>query len=484
MSRIAIVGGGIAGLAAAFELELQRRAGKPVDWHLFEASDRFGGIVSTTRLETAEGAFVLEDGPDGWVAEKPWAEQLARELGLGEQILPCNEAEKCTYLWLDGRLVAMPPRMRLMVPEDLSALEGSTLFSDSAKIAFADELARAEELKASSPRDDESVAAFVRRHFGQEVLGKVAGPLLAGIFGGDVERLSVRAVMPTFVELEAAFGSLVLGLQSKARQRVGSEPRPTFLSLRDGMGSLIEALLQFLPGDRLHTGSGASALLRTGQNWLLRFSGPSVNGCAVGFVPFDAVLLATPTDVTRRLLQPVDEQAAALIPTEASSAVLVTFCWPGDLAGGSRIPNGFGFLVPPSSAEGEHQLLAATFSNQKYAHRAPEGARILRAFFGGESAAQVNSLPDAMVAGAALAQLRGILGPLPNPAGALTTVRRWPRSLPQYEVGHGERMSVLARRIQELGNFALLGNGYRGVGVPDLIREARAAARTLTETTC
>ncbi len=481
MPRIAILGGGVAGLAAAFELEQHRRAGQAVDWHLFEASGGLGGTVATTRLQTRDGEYILEDGPDGWVTEKPWARHLAEALGLGPEILPCNEADKKTYLWLDGRLVPLPARMRLMVPEDLGTLQASPLFSEAAKQAYAQELAHAEALKAAAPHTDESVASFVRRHFGDEVLTKLAAPLLSGVFGGDVAKLSVRAVMPAFVAMEAEHGSLIAALQAKARQRGAAPPQPTFTTLRRGMGSLVEALLAALPPERLHTGNAAATLGRSPRReWLVRFTGLRSNPCAIGFVPFDGLLLATPAKVTKDLLSPLDEHAAALIPIAASSAVLVTFCWPAPLASSIAIPPGFGFLVPPGSGA-RPQLLAATFADNKYPGRAPEGCRILRAFFGSGSAEQLASATDAEVVETAIGALRSILGPLPAPDASLTTVRRWPRSLPQYEVGHPDRMAELARHVQTLGHLHLLGNGYHGVGVPDLIRDARAAARTLAE---
>ena len=487
MLRVAILGGGIAGLAAAYELEQHRLGGAPVDWHLFEASNRLGGTVATTRCKTSDGEYILEDGPDGWVTEKPWARDLAEELGLGPEIIPCNEADKRTYLYLNGQLVPMPARMRLMVPEDLSALNDSPLFSPAAKQAYAAELQRASELKAAIPTEDESVASFVRRHFGDEVLTKLAAPLLSGVFGGDVERLSVRAVMPAFVQMEAEYGSLIAALQAKALARGDRPPQPTFTSLRRGMGSLIEALTAALPADRLHTGVPAAELRSSAKGWLVRFSGPQSAACAIGFVPFDHVLLATSPAATRRLLSPIDDRAATLVPEDASSAVLATFCWPSVIGAGITLPPGFGFLVPQQYQEMDQgpSLLAATFTTQKFPHRAPANARILRALFGGLTAERLSPQPDAMVAAQAWRELKAIFPDLPDPDPTLTTVVRWPRSLPQYEVGHLDRMAELDRRVQALGHLHLLGNGYHGVGVPDLIWQARAAARvtarTLTE---
>jgi oxygen-dependent protoporphyrinogen oxidase len=475
VKRIAIVGGGTAGLAAAYQLEQQRLAGADLDWQLYEASPRLGGLLSTTRIDTPEGRFILEDGPDGWVTEKPWARDLAVELGLADQIIPCHEEHRRTLILVDGKLQPMPPRMRMMVPEDLATLEGSTLFSDSARAAYAAELASAANLKASAPTHDESVASFVLRHFGQEVLDKIGAPLLSGVFGGDVRTLSVRAVMPAFVKMEQEHGSLIAALQAKSKAHGSRPPQPAFTSLRNGMGTLAEALIATLPPERIHLQREAYSLKREGKLWCLRTSTPA--NTAKSKRHFQHILLATPVHITRHLLTPLDAAATALIPTETSSAVLAAFAWPATEAKQIHLPEGFGFLVPHGSTD--TTLLAATFVDQKYPDRAPTGARILRAFFGGATAEAMMTQPDEAIIAAAHEQLTRILGPLPAPISAMTTVRRWPNSLPQYAVGHLECMAQLDTHIAKLGGLTLLGNGYRGVGVPDLIRDARAAVRTL-----
>ena len=494
MKRFAIVGGGIAGLAAAYELELARKRGADIDWQLYEASNRFGGIVETTLTE----GFVLEGGPDGWVTEKPWARELAIELGLEKDLITSNDDTRKTWIYIDGQLQPIPDRMRMMVPEDLTTLESSPLFSEAARKAYAAELTRADELRANAPTTDESVASFVSRHFGEEVLTKIAAPLLSGVFGGDVHKLSVRAVMPNFVTMEREHGSLIAALQAKTKTRGNRPQQPIFTSLRNGLGSLVDALLARLPADRLHLNRPALSIKREGKLWCLRYSTPTPKGNpGKGKRHFNHILLATPIDTTRTLLQPLDTTAAELIPKDASSAVLAAFAWPAETATTFTIPPGFGFLVPatnkschPERSEGsaspsEQQdfptpLLAATFVDQKFPHRAPTNTRILRAFFGGASADTLSSQSDQAIATAALEQLRKILGPIPTPEAHQTTVRRWPRSLPQYEVGHIERIADLDRHIANLGNLTLLDNGYRGVGLPDLIRDARIAARTLS----
>lgn len=478
MKRIAIVGGGIAGLTAAYELELARKRGVEIDWHLYESGDRLGGIVETTQSQ----GFVLEGGPDGWVSEKPWARELALELGLGAELISSNDATRKTYILIDGKLQPMPDRMRMMVPEDLSTLEGSPLFSDIARKAYAAELERASELRSAAPEQDESVASFILRHFGEEVLNKIGAPLLSGVFGGDVKTLSVRAVMPNFVAMEREHGSLIAALQARAKT-LGSRPVPSlFTTLRSGLGTLIGALVAQLPPERLNLNRSALSIKRQGKRWLLRTSAFVTEG-RTSKKHFHHVLFATPVDATRSLLTPLDAEAAALIPTDASSAVLAALCWPASDASTFSIPQGFGFLVPQAHSTGEPQLLAGTFVDQKFPNRAPAGARVIRVFFGGPSADALSPQSDEAISSTAFAQLTRILGPLPSPDSALTTVHRWPRSLPQYEVGHLERMTQLDRHIAKLGDLTLLGNGYRGVGLPDLIRDSRAAARALIPAT-
>jgi oxygen-dependent protoporphyrinogen oxidase len=467
--RIAIVGGGLAGVAAAYEFSAQQgRKNELIKVSLFESSSRLGGIVETIR----EGGFIIEGGPDGWVTEKPWAEQLAMELGLADEILPSNDADRRTYVLVDGKLKPVPDGMRMMVPTDLTALETTDLFSDSARAAFHDEILRAEELKASAPNEDESVASFIERHFGNEVLVKIGAPLLSGVLGGDVGRLSVRAVMAPFVAMEREHGSLITALRSK-ETRAGK--KTIFTSLRSGLGTLIDRMVAGIPQSWIHLGTKVTALERDGHGWWVSFS--SSHG-PIEQEHFDVVLMAAPVHVATKLLAPADQGITELMPAEASSAVVVGFGF--DDADQVPVPQGFGFLVPPGSAENT-LLMACTFMDQKYSGRVPEGGRLLRAFFGGKAAERLIRCGNDEIAAVARMEVARILGPLPEPR--VTVVRRLPLSLPQYAVGHLERMEALDARVKQIGNLSLLGNGYRGVGLPDLIRDARAAAQALTTQT-
>ena len=428
---------------------------------LFEATSRLGGIVETVHRD----GFTVECGPDGWVTEKPWARDLAEELGLADQILPSNDTARKTWILVDGRLRAMPDGMRMMVPADLPALDRSDLFSPAAKQAYHEEICRAEDLKRETPDEDESVATFVRRHFGSEVLEKIGAPLLSGVFGGDVAQLSVRSVMAPFVAMERSHGSLILALQS--RLRTGAAP-PIFSTIQTGLGTLVDRMISTIPEPWIRTNISVTGLEREGRTW-------QVTTSAGVQTPFDNVFLSTPVDTAAKLLGPIHPEAAGLMQMDATSAIVVALAF--SEARDLDLPPGFGFLVPANSGR---SLLACTFMHQKFVaisgSRTPAGGRLLRAFFGGTSAERLLRESDEALITLARSELADILGPLPEPTFAI--VRRWPRSLPQYAVGHLDRMAKLDAHVAGLPGLTLLGNGYRGVGLPDIIRDARAAARS------
>jgi oxygen-dependent protoporphyrinogen oxidase len=458
---VAIVGGGLAGLAAAYELQCLRNKGADLTFTLIESSKRLGGIVETHRQD----GFVIECGPDGWVTEKHWARELAEELGLGDEVIESKDEGRVTWVVRDNALIAMPDGMRMMVPEKLEAVLQSPLFSEAARAAYTAEPTRANELKTAAPKRDESVASFVKRHFGDEVLRVVGAPLLGGVFGGDVERLSVRAVMPAFVAMEREYGSLTLALQTKATQRGERRAASVFTSLRSGTGTLVDRIVSTLPAETIALERRIVAMERTRGGWLLRDDSGTMNH-------YDHVMLAVPARVAAGLLADTDVPSAALLHMPSSSAVIAGFGYAADVA--PTLPAGFGFLSP----EGEDcTLLAGTFADQKFEGRVPPGGKSVRAYFGGARADALMACSDEEIAAAAAQELVKVLGPLPD--AAVTIIRRWPEALPQYEVGHMERMAQLQARVDGIGMLHLLGNGYRGVGLPDLIRDGRAAARSL-----
>ncbi len=463
--RIAIAGGGISGLATAYQL-----ACDGVECTLFEASERLGGIVETVRKD----GFVIECGPDSWVTEKPWARELAVELGLEDQIIASNDQWRRTYVQQGGdglvQLVPIPDGMRMMVPAKWGPLLESPLFSEQARLAYQREPKRAAELKASAPDHDESVADFVRRHFGEEVARTIAGPLLAAVFGGDIAQLSVRAVMPAFVRMEAEEGSLIQAVQRRAQQ----SPQAIFTTLSSGLETLIERMVSKLPSASLRLRTPVLRIEADRGSWRLVTAG--------GEDRFDAVVLATPLHVTQALLRPLGDGArmAGLLPQQATSAIVVALAFTPAQAARLRIPPGFGFVAPQGfgrESGPSHQLLACTFVHQKFPGRAPEEAVLLRAFFGGYSGDALSGETDDNLIERARLQLSRVLGPLPE--ASETVVRRWPQSLPQYAVGHLDRMAELESLLSTMPGLYLVGSAYHGVGLPDLIRQGRATARLL-----
>lgn len=485
MKRIAVIGGGIAGVSAAYELALQQRAGAPIDFVLFEAASRLGGIVETVRRDD----FVIECGPDSWVTEKPWARELAIELGLERELLPSQDDRRKTYIAQGHTLTPMPDGMRMMVPTQWASVLNSPLFSWQAKLAYLREPKLAEELKASALDNansarDESVREFVSRHFGPEVADTIAAPLLAGVFGGDIAKLSARAVLPSLVGLECDHGSLILGLQQ--RMRVGDASVPVFTTLRNGLASLIDQMESYLPAKSTRRGVSIESIHRTVNGWCMAASSSPENTDPEKHL-FDAIVIATPSATTAKLLAPLDAEILELLPRNSSSAIVVALGFCVDQAKAMRVPRGFGFLVPAPTSQGDkassaddvadRALLACTFVDQKFPFRAPAGAVLLRAFFGGDAVPALLKQDDATLIRFASVELGRFLGKLPEPSVAL--VRRWPNSLPLYSVGHLNRMASLDRRIATIPSLRLIGNAYRGVGLPDLIHSARTVAREL-----
>jgi len=460
---IAIVGGGISGLATAYQL-----ACEGVEFTLFEASGRLGGIVETVHRE----GFVIECGPDSWVTEKPWARELAVELGLEDQIIGSNDQWRRTYVQQGSQrfpqLVPIPDGMRMMVPGKWGPLLESPLFSWQARLAYLREPKRAEELKAAAPAGDESVADFVRRHFGEEVTSTVAGPLLAAVFGGDIARLSVRAVMPAFVRMEAEQGSLVQAFQKRAQ--IDSES--IFTTLVTGLGTLIDRMVARLPAAGLRLHQPVLRMEAAQGGWRIT--------TASGSEQFDAVVLATPPNVTGALLKPLGDTGARmadLLPSQATSAIVVALAFAPEQAARLRVPRGFGFVVPAVKTE-EHPLLACTFVEQKFSGRVPPGAALLRGFFGGHTGGALLDETDEKLIERTRSQLARVLGPLPQTME--TVVRRWPLSMPQYAVGHLDRMAELESMVQATPGLHVVGNAYHGVGLPDLIFQGRATARSIS----
>jgi oxygen-dependent protoporphyrinogen oxidase len=465
MTRIAIIGGGISGLAAAFDLEQRRQAAHDVTYTLYESSSRFGGVL---RTEYVHGC-VVEAGPDSFVTEKPWAADLCRSVGLGDQLIGSNDADRKTYILTRGRLVEMPDGLMFMVPTKILPTGLSPLFSWKTKLRMAQELFH----PPRAVNHDESVADFVERHYGREMVDRLADPLLSGIYGGESSNLSVRAVLQRFAEMERTHGSLGRAMIA-ARKKMSSGPRrpapPLFTSLSNGMQSLAEAIVSRLNPASLLTSTAVKAIEPATGGWTVSVGTQEEN--------FDAVILALPGPAAAELLRNVSRDLSSeLGAIQYGSSITVGLAY--DLEVRRALPPGFGFLVPRSEGK---RLLAATFVHNKFPHRAPEDRALLRCFFAGNNAESVWDLTDEQIVGIVRDELQQILGPQISGLRAeplFARVYKWKGAMAQYGVGHLERLERIETLRTKMPGLGLAGNAYRGIGVPDCVRSGREAVKQL-----
>ena len=459
MKRVAIIGGGIAGLSAAWYLEKAQQNGAALEWTLYEKSDRLGGVI---RTEQRDG-FVLEAGPDSFLTMKPDATRLCNELGLGGELISSNDQQRKTYILVKGRLVAIPQGLEFMVPTRIRPMATTPLFSFKTKLRMAAEV-------FSAPRkdaEDESVGAFVRRHFGQEMVDRVAEPLLAGIYGGSAEKLSVQAVLPRFAEMERQSGSLVratLKAKTHARSNSGpATPQPLFTSLKNGMQQMVDALVNALPKSNLRLQQQGVSVRPANGSWQVECNGVKEE--------FQAVLLAVPAPTAATMLReavPMLIDGLSRIAYTSSAAVALAY----DQA---EVPAGHGFLVPRSE---DRKMMACTFVHKKFSHRAPEGKKLLRCFFSSSRVTGLLGYNDEQLQAIARQELKEIIGVDAQPLFARTF--RWKRAMAQYETGHLKRVSEMEKVLAEMPGLEIIGNSFHGIGVPDCIKSARLAVEKIT----
>jgi len=377
MKRIAIIGGGISGLSAAFAFEEQRCSGTQLEYVLFESTSRLGGVLVTERVD----GCLVEAGPDSFLTEKPWAADLCRQVGLGDQLIGSNDADRKTYILVKGRLVVIPDGLMFMVPTKLVPTAFSPLFSLDTKLRIAREWFH-------PPRkadQDETVASLVERHYGGEMVERLADPLLSGVYGGEASQLSVRAVLPRFAEMEASHGSLgraMLAARKKMARATKGPANPLFTSLKDGMQQMVNAVLARLSPASLRPNTTVQSVQLQDGGWLV--------SAGYGSDLFDGVIVATPAQAAAALLQTTSAGLASeLRGINYSSSITVTLGYNRDVR--SSLPPGFGFLVPRSE---RRRMLAATFVHNKFPHRAPEDRALVRCFLGGTRDETILNLSD------------------------------------------------------------------------------------------
>jgi oxygen-dependent protoporphyrinogen oxidase len=461
--RVVVVGGGIAGLAAAHRLdELARETRRPLDLVVLEAADRLGGTIRTERVD----GCLLEAGADSFISEKPWALALAERLGLGPRLCRTDDRFRRTYVVRGGRLRPLPEGFLLMAPTRAWPVLASDVFSWRGKARLGLDLL----LPRRAETGDESLGSFVRRRLGAEALERVVQPLVGGIYTADPDRLSLAATMPRFLALEREHRSLILGLRRGSRGREASHASGArwslFVTLAGGMEELVTALAARLPAGAVRLRTPVAAVIPTADGWRIQpADGPPL--------PAHGVVLAGPAPAMGTLVSKADPTLAARLDAiPYASSATVTLAYP---RAAIRHPlDGFGFVVP--RVEGR-QILACTFSSVKYPGRAPAGLALLRTFIGGALQADLLAREDRALVALAEADVASLLGITGRPI--LSRVWRHPRAMPQYDVGHLDRVAALEARLASMPGLALAGAAYRGVGIADCVRSGEAAAEGL-----
>ena len=522
--QVAVVGGGISGLATAWYVEKQAAAqGVPVECSVYETAGRWGGRIRTDIVEREEGRFVVEGGPDSFLAaQKPWAVNLALELGLGDELLGTNDAARKVYVLSKGRPVRMPEGVFLLVPTKFKPFVLSPLISPLGKVRMGLELF----IPARKGSSDETLGDFVTRRFGSEALDKIAEPLLSGIYNAEAERQSLLATFPRFRETELACGSLIRGmLAGKAEARksrkearrqapapggvkqasgggasqapgggvaqapgsreaqmpsggeaetsAGSRPGSMFVSFLAGTEEIVSGLTHKL-GAGLRAGVEVRRLAPgDGGGYDLEVSGTPGVSLGADVIRADAVVLAIPAYDAARLLTSVSPQAAALLGSiRYVSTGTLSLAYKRD-ASGERLA-GFGVLVPRSE---KRPLNAVTWSSTKFDHRAPEGCSLLRVFFGGSRSPGTMRMDDDELLAVIKRELRSIMGVEKDPL--FHRIYRWEMANAQYDVEHLKRVEAVERALPP--GVWVTGSAYRGVGLPDCVHQGQATAERVVE---
>lgn len=441
---VAVVGAGISGLAAAYELQ---RAGLSVT--VLEASDRPGGVIATDRFD----GWVIDTGPDSLLVQKPAAIALCRELGIADRLVS-TMTPRTAYVLRDGELHPLVEGSFLGFPLTVGALARSSLFSLSGKLRMACEVV----VPRRGGEEDESIASFVRRRFGEEAVDYLAEPLLAGIHAGDAEQLSMRALFPRLLEAERSSGSVIRSFRAL---RVTPSDRGAFVSLPGGIGELVDALVASLAPGTVSTGTRVTELRRAATYALDTTAVP---------VQARAVVLAIPSYAAAALLRAFDTQVAALCEAiPYASTATIAFGYRREQI--EHPMQGSGFVVPRAERS---PLLAATWVTSKWPGRAPGDHVLLRAFLGGGRDPHRLDRDDADLIESAEEELGALMGITGAPL--FSRLHRWTRRSPQFVVGHLQRLATIEARLASIPGLFVTGSGFRAIGIPDCIADGRAIA--------
>lgn len=479
MNKIIVVGGGIAGLSAAYYL--QQKSENRIQITLLEQAAYWGGKIVTDRVDdlVPGGSFVIEGGPDTFVVTKPWAVQLCTELGIADRLKGTNPQTKKTYILKNNRLHELPGGLTMMIPTEIGPMVRSGLLSWPAKARMGLDYF----LPAAPPDGDETLGGFVTRRLGRAAYESLIEPLMSGIYAGDGDRLSLQSTFPYLRSLEIEHGGLVKGALALRRERLAkarakgnsSSPVPgsrsLFLTPISGLAEIVEGLL-----NRLEEAGVELRLDAAVRKLSLTPGGYSVLLADGEALPADGLILATPSYITADLVADFAPQLVSeLRPIEYASTATVTLAYrESDLP---RPLDGYGYVIP--RREG-HKALACTWTSTKFPHRAPDGYALIRVFIGRAGQEDEIAWDDAGLSEAARDELRSTLGITTEPL--LQRIYRWDKAMPQYNLGHPERLRRIDGHLEGYPGLAFAGNAYQGIGIPDCIRSGELAAEKILST--
>jgi len=457
--RIVVIGGGITGLSAAHRLiELQKEYNPDLEVLLIEKNDKLGGAISTIKKD----GYLIEEGPDMFFTKMPWALNLSKRLDLDRELIETNENNRVTFVLWQKKLVPVPEGFLMLAPSKILPFIRTPLFSWQGKLRMLMDL-----FISKKDISDESLASFVRRRFGNEALERIAQPMIGGVYTADPEKLSLRATMPQFLELEEKYGSVIKGMYYNKKENEGDSGArySHFLSFKNGMGTLVDAIESKLPKNSVILDEGVSEMTSSNEGWKILTQNRTIDA--------SAVIITTPSYHAASLIQNIDPSLGSdLSSIEYTSSAVIIFAYKREDI--SHDLNGFGFVVPEIE---NSDLIACSFSSVKFEGRAPEGYVLLRAFVGGALNPGICDLEDSLIIKKAEKEISQILGIRSAPE--LTIIKRYPNAVPQYYVGHMEIVEKIKEKISRYPGLEIAGNAYGGVGIPDCVHSGEQAAETI-----
>ncbi len=459
MSRIVVIGGGIAGLAAAYRLT---QSAPDLTLTLIESETRLGGKITTERVD----GFTIEGGPDLFLATKPRGLGLCRELGLEDRLQGTNKNSRRTYVMRGGQLYELPEGLTGLIPTRVGPMVRTGLLSPLGKLRMGLDFL----IPPRSTNGDESLAAFVERRLGREVYDRLIEPLMSGIYAGNGEQLSLAATFPQLRQAELEYGGLIKGMLAAnklAAQKQTPAPKraSAFLAPANGMAEIVEALEARLWGIDIRRGTRVVCIEAASAGYHVELE----NGDRL---QADAVILATPAYVTAGLIANLDLQLArALHAIPYVSTITVSVAYPLADMRNARPLDGYGYIIPRAE---DRSILACTWTSTKFPGRAPEGFGLIRAFIGRAGQESALDGTDEELLQLVREELRRTLGITTPPI--LYRLFRWPKAMPQYTLGHLDRLAIIERRLAAHPGLFVAGNAYRGIGIPDCIASGEAAA--------